>query len=200
MLQTESTRRDLMTALAAAAAAASIAGAARGQGKMTDSSDHSLSPPTGDVHDFDFLVGRWTARNRYLKKRLAGSNDWIEFDGTLELWPILGGYGNVDDNVLKFPKRDVRAISLRTFNAETRLWSIWWIQASDATIDSPMHGGFRHGTGIFYGDNEIDGKPIKARFTWTPMTVNSARWVQAMSDDGGATWEDNWFMDFTRVS
>src|SRR5471030_1001205 len=38
--------------------------------------------PTGHVHDWDWLVGRWTVRHRRLTARLAGSTEWEEFAGT----------------------------------------------------------------------------------------------------------------------
>ena len=31
--------------------------------------------------DFDFLMGVWKCRHRYLVRRLADCHDWIEFDG-----------------------------------------------------------------------------------------------------------------------
>jgi len=37
------------------------------------------------------------------------------------------------------------------------------------------------------------------RFLWTDITVVSARWQQAFSQDGGATWETNWIMKFERI-
>ena len=35
-----------------------------------------------------FLVGRWHVRHRKLRERLVGSNDWMEFEGSCENWPI----------------------------------------------------------------------------------------------------------------
>jgi len=46
---------------------------------------------TGDVHDFDFRAGAWTFRNRRLKKRFIGSNDWDEFPGVDCAQIYLGG-------------------------------------------------------------------------------------------------------------
>ena len=34
---------------------------------------------TGDIHDFDYFVGGWTAKQRRLKARGVGSSDWDEF-------------------------------------------------------------------------------------------------------------------------
>ena len=41
--------------------------------------------------DFDFLMGIWKCRHRYLRRRLAGCNDWIEFDGSCAARKILDG-------------------------------------------------------------------------------------------------------------
>jgi hypothetical protein len=43
-----------------------------------------------------------------------------------------------------------------------------------------------------------DGAPVLIRFRWHRITGDSARWEQAMSADGGQTWETNWYMDITR--
>jgi hypothetical protein len=37
------------------------------------------------------------------------------------------------------------------------------------------------------------------RFIWSRIGPTSARWEQAFSADGGASWEMNWIMDFTRA-
>ncbi|MEO8021922.1 hypothetical protein [Polaromonas sp.] len=50
-----------------------------------------------------------------------------------------------------------------------------------------------------YGDDTLDGRPIKLRFLWTKAAPDVPRWEQAFSSDGGATWETNWVMTFTRA-
>ena len=42
-------------------------------------------------NDFDFLFGRWRVHHRRLRERLAGCNEWQEFDGTSVAQPILNG-------------------------------------------------------------------------------------------------------------
>ena len=43
-----------------------------------------------------------------------------------------------------------------------------------------------------------NGKDIRARFVWSDITADSARWEQAFSVNGERTWITNWIMEFTR--
>lgn len=82
---------------------------------MTTSTASGIAPRTVEpgpaVHDFDFYMGSWWVRHRRLKERLAGSDEWEEFEGTSRAWPILDGAGNIDDNVVELPGGTYRAIS-----------------------------------------------------------------------------------------
>lgn len=70
------------------------------------------------VHDFDFLFGDWQVHHRRLKARLAGSTEWIEFDGTQSTRPALGGAGNVSENWFGVPDGAYRGVSVRSFDAK----------------------------------------------------------------------------------
>lgn len=50
-------------------------------------------------------MGHWNVRHRRLRARLAGSDAWDAFNGTLHNWPVLGGFGNVGDNLMDMPER-----------------------------------------------------------------------------------------------
>jgi hypothetical protein len=88
-------------------------------------------------------------------------------------------------------------LALRIFNPADRLWSIHWADNERCRVLPPMVGRFENGTGVFYGDEEHDGRTVRARFIWTPS--ESPRWEQAFSQDGGKTWEINWIMTFSRT-
>jgi len=149
--------------------------------------------------DWDFLVGSWNVRHRRLRQRLVGSNEWDEFGGTLVNRPVLGGNGNVGDNIMDFPAETVRGISIRAYDPATRQWLSWWLDGRDpSVIAPPLRGGFANGIGAFVGDDTLNGRPIKTRVQWSGITRRSARWEQASSTDGGATWETNWTSDFVR--
>lgn len=152
------------------------------------------------VHDFDFFTGSWSVHHRRLKERLANNHEWVEFEGTGTAQKILGGFGNIDDNVLDLPGGAYRAVTLRAYDPEKKQWSIWWLdRRSPGHLDPPVVGRFENGVGTFYADDTFNGKPIRVRFLWTRVMSNTPHWEQAFSVDGGKTWETNWTMDFTRV-
>lgn len=157
----------------------------------------TATPPLG-ADGFDFLHGRWTVRHRKLRERLAGSDDWVEFPGTLHVRPFLSGLGNVDENVLADPDGEYLATSIRVFNPASSEWSIYWVDGRSAGLDKPVVGRFDRGVGHFYNDDEYRGQPIRVRFTYEDISSDAARWSQAFSPDAGATWETNWTMDFIR--
>ncbi len=150
--------------------------------------------------DFDFILGDWHVRHRRLNARLAGCQDWTAFSGLSSTRQTLGGFGNVEDNLLHFPDGDVRAIAMRSYDPATRAWSIWWLDARQPhRLDVPVVGRFEDGIGVFYADDVLDGQPIRVRFTWRPNTGGHPAWEQAFSPDAGSTWETNWTMEFMRL-
>lgn len=150
--------------------------------------------------DFDFLFGSWTIRNRFLDGRLRGSTTWIEFDARSEVQPLLDGLGNLDRYTAARDGSTIEGLTLRLFNPVTGDWSIYWADTVRAgVLQPPMVGRFVDGVGLFFGDEELDGKPVRCRFVWTAGAGGgSPRWEQAFSEDGGNTWETNWIMTFTR--
>lgn len=150
--------------------------------------------------DFDFFIGRWHVAHRRLKERLAGCTEWVEFTGRCSTRRVLGGFGNMDDNVIDLPGSPYRAVTLRSFDAATGFWSIWWLDGRfPGTLDKPMVGRFDNGVGTFFADDTLAEKPIRVRFLWTMSKSGQPQWEQAFSPDGGKSWETNWVMDFTRA-
>jgi len=147
-------------------------------------------------HDFDFLVGEWRVAHRRLKERLANCHEWETFPGHCSFRKTLGGFGNVDDNIVELPGDAYRAMTVRTFDPASKQWSIWWFDARfPRVLEPPMVGAFATNTGLFFCNDTFKGRPIRVRFIWTVRPT--PRWEQAFSADAGATWETNWEMDFT---
>jgi hypothetical protein len=160
----------------------------------------ALEPPTGHVEDFDFLVGVWRVHHRQLVGRLVGSTTWREFGGVSTAWKIMGGLGNLDDNIIELPTGAYRAASLRTFDPVRRVWSIFWVDSRIARIDPPQVGGFDGPRGVFYGEDLHEGTPVAVRYIWTIEDADHCRWEQAFSTDGGLSWETNWMNWFERTA
>jgi hypothetical protein len=158
---------------------------------MTDCNDNG-------ARNFDFILGEWTIHNRRLRRRWAGSEDWDAFPATAAAVPVLDGTGNIDH--FRAPERGILGLSLRLYDRDAQRWSIWWVNARDNRLQPPVHGCFSGGIGEFFGDDVDEGRPIRVRYRWTLKGANSARWEQAFSDDGGATWETNWIMEHSRAA
>jgi hypothetical protein len=184
-------RHLLQTAIAAALPLAAKA-----------ASQETPAMPIDHKHDFDFFFGSWRVSHRQLKKRLAGSTEWIEFTGNCNVVPTLGGAGNMDDNIIEKPDITYRAMTVRTYDPKTESWAIWWFDGRmpHGPVDPPMHGTFENGVGTFYADDTFEGRKIKVRFLWSGITADACCWEQAFSGDGGATWETNWIMQNTRTA
>ena len=152
---------------------------------------------TGTMHDFDYFVGGWTTRQRRLRARGVGSNDWEEFPGNLCMFLYLDGMATVDE--LYFPTKSTSGLTLRTFDREKRQWSIYWVSSVTGKLDPvPVVGGFEGDRGEFYAKDQDNGRPIKVRYSWRKLDPDHARWEQAFSYDN-RTWETNWTADFTRA-
>ena len=80
----------------------------------------------------------------------------------------------------------------------TRKWSIYWASNRIDGLEPPVVGSFDNGVGVFEGRQQLDGRPILVRFTWSNITETGARWEQEFSPDEGKTWEKNWIMTMTR--
>jgi hypothetical protein len=153
-------------------------------------------------HDFDFIYGKWRMPNHRLTKRLAGSNDWVDFVSCDEGMPLDGGIGDMDILRTNYWK-DFVGITIRTYDPASGLWRLYWFdnRFSHGVIDPPVVGKFDGNVGIFEGADTFNGKPVIVRFTWTVNPKGSdvvAKWEQAFSSDGGKTWEKNWENEFIR--
>jgi hypothetical protein len=172
----------------------------RGQDR-TVSPQQSVSDKRDGQHDFDFAVGTWKFHLKRLKRRLAGSTEWVELDGTTDCRKVLNGRAEVEEmNVESADKRlHIQGLALRLYNPDSHQWSIYWANAADGILEqNPMVGQFTNGRGEFYNQQVYEGRAIYARFIWSGVTTDSPHFEQAFSTDGGKTWETNWITDQTK--
>ncbi|HEY0502615.1 MAG TPA: hypothetical protein VGD42_03885 [Lysobacter sp.] len=163
---------------------------------MTESTDDGR-------HDFDFFFGRWQIQNQRLQQRHVGSNDWDEFEASIDCRSILGGLGNIDEYRTEYGGGIV-GISLRLFNTQAREWSDAWANRRDGVLGAPALGRFvvhpdEGKLGTFIGRDRDGERAVLSRAQWSHITPDSLHWDQAFSTDEGKTWETNWRMQMTRV-
>ncbi len=169
-------------ALAAQAASAPLAAAAPAK-------------PPGKPGDFDFLNGNWKISHR---QKPPGAKEWITFKGEATCWSILGGVGSIEE--LRIPERNFSGMGLRLLDVEKRLWNDFWVNAKSGVLTTPgLTGHFENGVGTFTAEETDGGKKVISRGVWDRITPTSCRWHQAVSKDGGKTWEENWWMEWTKA-
>ena len=109
-----------------------------------------------------------------------------------------GGVGSVEE--LRIPARGFSGMGLRLLDVGKQQWNDFWVNARSGVLTTPgMAGHFENGVGTFVSEDVDEGKPILVRGVWDRITPQSCRWHQAVSRDAGKTWQENWFMDWTRA-
>jgi hypothetical protein len=154
---------------------------------------------TSSKDDFDFLQGKWEIRNRKLKSRLNDCNEWLEFGARQEMHKALNGIGNIDRFFANFNGDPFEGLTIRLFNPNTKLWSIYWADSNEGKLDPPVVGSFENKVGHFFTKDTFNAKNILVVFRWDVQDKNNPIWSQAFSADDGKTWEWNWYMYISKI-
>ncbi|HEY4292147.1 hypothetical protein [Luteibacter sp.] len=162
---------------------------------------HVVAQPASTVpaardgqRDFDWEQGRWATKVRVLRNPLSGeAPQWVEYGGTSVIKPLSGGKANFVELSVTGDAGKIEGGSLRLYNPGSRQWSLNFASLRNGMLTAPVFGGFDgRGTGMFMGSDMLEGRAILVRFVITRVSPASARFEQAYSADGGATWETNW--------
>lgn len=144
--------------------------------------------------DFDFLTGDWHIRHKKLK---AGTKDvWQAFESSATVHPVLGGMGSIEE--LRNPDRSNMGMGVRIWRPEMKQWADHWTSAENGVVNAPQFGVFIDGEGVFISEEEVEGVKWQYRGVWDRITLDTCRWHQSVSKDGGNSWERNWWMEWTR--
>lgn len=155
----------------------------------------------GSVRDFDWFIGSWRVEHRRLRQRFVGSTDWETFQGTTTCQALLGGVVNLNESLGRRESGPFRGMGLRAHDAKTDQWYDWYLSASDpTTLGEPGIGRFEGKVGTFLSEEDIGGIATKVRGRFTSISAGEATWEQAMSRDGGASWETNWVMRYLKTA
>ena len=170
---------------------------------QTSSEVAKAGPPTASVehdgqHDFDSLAGAWNGHTKYRAHPFAGSDTWVEFDGTemfQKLW---------DGAILELSKgasaNGPVGLMLYTYNPQSHQWYVYFANSKDGKVGLPNVGEFRNGRGEFFVQDTLNGKSLLNRYVWSQIASSSPHFEESWSSDGGRTWELVRIVDLARVS
>jgi hypothetical protein len=112
--------------------------------------------------DFDFLAGKWTMDNKRLKTRLNNCTEWVEYKSSDQNFgSLLNGIGNLDiyrTSYNQVADKPYEGLTLRLFNPQTKLWSLYWVDSNLGILDPPVVGSFDGSIGTFYCKDIFQGK------------------------------------------
>lgn len=169
--------------------------------QFDDHGDLKIIPSaTSSSHDFDFFIGKWKLNNHTLRKTDKGM-EWRDFESTQEMHTILNGIGNIDNFIAEINGKTFEGMTLRLFNPQTKLWSIYWADSNYGTLGvPPVVGSFENKVGHFFSKDLIDGKSIITVYRWDARYPDNPIWSQTTSEDNGKTWQKwNWIMYMSKV-
>ncbi|MFZ6009954.1 MAG: hypothetical protein ACOYXT_06345 [Bacteroidota bacterium] len=192
-------RKFLQTTGLATAGSLLALSAIAGRQKQSDNFLNVKASETSSENDFDFYVGKWRIQNRKLKTRLNNCQEWEEFESTDECMKILNGLGSIDHYRATFDNKPFEGLTLRLFDAKSKLWSMYWVDSERMVLDAPVVGSFENKIGKFYAKDTYEGKTILMVFHWDVSDPEVPLWKQAFSPDWGKTWEWNWYMTAHRI-
>ncbi len=153
-------------------------------------------------HDFDFEIGTWKIHLKRLDRRLVGSTNWVEFDGTSVTRKVWDGRSQLEEFETDSPAGGhIEGLTLRLYDPQTHQWSLYWATSKSGAMGVPTIGEFKNGRGEFFDTEPSgpNGRSILCRFVWTNTNTDTPHFEQSFSEDGGKTWEVNWITDQTQV-
>jgi hypothetical protein len=149
-------------------------------------------------HDFDFNIGTWKTHIRRLQHPLAGSNTWVELDGTVVTRKVWGGRASLEEIEANGSTGHFEGLTLFLYNPQSHQWSLNFANRNGGTLNPPSIGEFKDGRGEFFDQESFDGRAILVRIVWSDIVSDSHRFEQSFSDDGGKTWEPNFIATLAR--
>ena len=126
-------------------------------------------------------------------------DEWLTFRGRSVVKPLMDGRANVVEFDVSGDAGRIEALNLRLYEPQADQWSSTFVSMRDGLLTASVKGGFEDGVGTFYGQDQLGGEPIDVRFLIFRLGRDKARFEQAYSDDGGATWETNWIAIDRRI-
>lgn len=149
--------------------------------------------------DFDFETGLWRTHVRRLAQSPGAAPRWLEYTGTTRVVAVHGGRANLAELAVAGPAGRIDGVALRLYEPAARQWRIHYANLGDGALTAPLAGRFVEGRGEFFGDDRVDGRPVRVRFRIHCPRPDRCLFEQALSADGGRRWQVNWLATDTRL-
>jgi hypothetical protein len=156
-----------------------------------------------EARAFDFWIGNWDIDQKLLQQ----DGTWLNFDAKTSVSFALDGCAIIEhwDGMVQFfwegmqDPEPMKALSVRSFDAQTGKWLIYWMDSRTPNFGTPYIGGFSKDNGEFFREWEVpQGKRI-GRITFSNITPDSVGWELAVSSDERQTWSAIWIMEMHRT-
>jgi hypothetical protein len=149
-------------------------------------------------HDFDFNMGTWKTHIRRLLHPLAGSNDWVDLNGTVHVRKVWNGRAQLEEIEADGSTGHFEGLTLFLYNPQAHQWGQYFVDSAVGVVNQPQIGEFKNGRGELFDQESFNGRTVFVRFVWSDITPDSHHVEQSFSDDGGRTWEPNFVATLTR--
>ena len=137
-----------------------------------------------DGTELDFWLGDWDVR-------------WGEHGrGTNRLSRILGGRVIREEFSGGGPNGHLEGLSLSVFDSERKLWRQTWVDDQGGYID--LVGDRMDGDFVFRRTAPETGPQAEQRMVFRDIERDSFRWTWEASEDGGASWQVRWEIEYRR--
>jgi len=146
------------------------------------------TPLSAQQHGFDWQFGLWNIHMHALLHALTPSSQWEDLKGTVNVMKLWSGRANLAEIEVSGPTRHLEILALRLFQPQTRHWTLAFAGSGGGALGAPMYGSFKNGRGVFYDQESYNGRTVLDRFVFFDTAPNSARDVEALSEDGGKSW------------
>lgn len=154
--------------------------------------DTAYTPGNDAEHDYDFNLGHWNTQIRAVMNPLSAPGAWSNLHGTHVVYRVWGDWANIGQLEVDGPGGHIEDMALRTYDRKTHQWRVYFANSKTGTLAPPMVGEFKNGVGTFVFLDEMEGKTVLVRNTWSDITSKSCHQDWDISTDGGKTWIPTW--------
>jgi hypothetical protein len=165
---------------------------------LTKEAHPQISVERDGQHDFDFDIGVWKTHIRRVLDPLSASPDFIELNGTVTVRKVWGGRAQLEEIETDGPSGHWEGMTLFLYNPQSHQWSMNFANGKVGVLNTPLIGKFKDGRGELYAQDTVNGKSILVRGVWSDITVDSHRYEESYSDDGGKTWAQAFIANLVR--